>query len=318
MHHQLVTLGEAMLRLSVRPGDRLEDAPAFEVHVAGSEANVAYAAARVGLRSAWVSALPDNMLGHRIAKTLGAGGVDTSLVRWVANARLGLYFVELASAPRPISVTYDRAHSAMARASVEDFDWRAACDTQFLHVSGITLGLSPSCRDIAHCAMTDARAQGGKVTFDVNYRQKLWEREPAAIAARSAAKLADIVICTLEDARDLFQVQGTGEKAAAQLRSELQVETVVLTLGTDGAVAVGEDVTIKRAGHRVDTVDRVGAGDAFTAGLVWGLIDGSLELGLERGLAMSALKMSLRGDLFRLDASDVTGLMAREGREVGR
>ncbi|HET7466427.1 MAG TPA: sugar kinase [Candidatus Dormibacteraeota bacterium] len=318
MHHQLVTLGEAMLRLSVRPGDRLEDAAALEVHVAGSEANVAYAAARVGLRSAWVSALPDNPLGHRIVNTLGAAGVDTSLVRWVANARLGLYFVELASAPRPISVTYDRAHSAMAKASVDDFDWRAACDTQFLHVSGITLGLSASCRDIAHRAMTDARAQGGKVTFDVNYRQKLWEREPAAAAARSAAKLADLVICTLEDARDLFQVQGTGEKAAAQLRSELQVETVVLTLGTEGAVAVGEDVAIKRAGHRVETVDRVGAGDAFTAGLVWGLIDGSLELGLERGLAMSALKMSLRGDLFRLDASDVTGLLAREGREVGR
>src|SRR5436309_1074931 len=124
MHHQLVTLGEAMLRLSVRPGDRIEDAAAFEVHVAGSEANVAYAAARVGLKSAWVSALPDNPLGHRVATALTAGGVDTSLVRWVPNARLGLYFVELASAPRPISVTYDRSGSAMARASVDDFDSR--------------------------------------------------------------------------------------------------------------------------------------------------------------------------------------------------
>ena len=130
--------------------------------------------------------------------------------------------------------------------------------------------------------------------------------------------MADVVICTLEDARDLFGVQGTGEKAASHLRSELGVETVVLTLGTQGAVAVGKEGSIKRPGHRVETVDRVGAGDAFSAGLVWGLVDGSLELGLERGLAMSALKMSLRGDLFRFDAGEVTALIAREGREVGR
>src|SRR5256714_14924802 len=101
-----------MLRLSVRPGDRIEDTPALEVHVAGSEANVAYAAARVGLKSAWVSALPDNPLGHRVATALTAGGGDTSLVRWVANAPLGVYFVERAAAPRPLSVTDDGSRSA--------------------------------------------------------------------------------------------------------------------------------------------------------------------------------------------------------------
>ncbi|HYR48274.1 MAG TPA: sugar kinase [Candidatus Polarisedimenticolia bacterium] len=318
MHHQLVTLGEAMLRLSVRPGDRIDDAPAFQVHVAGSEANVAYAAARVGLKSAWISALPDNPLGHRVAGELAAGGVDTSLVRWVPNGRLGLYFVELAAAPRSISVTYDRAGSAMARASVDDFDWRHLADTQFLHVSGITFGLSASCAEVAKRAMKEARQQGARVTFDVNYRQKLWSVEAAAAASRVAAGLADVVICTSEDARDLFGVLGTGGKAASHLRSELGVETVVLTLGTEGAVAVSKEGPVKRPGHRVDTVDRVGAGDAFTAGLVWGLVDGSLELGLERGLAMSALKMSLHGDLFRLDSGDVTALIAREGREVGR
>ena len=143
---QLVTLGEAMLRLSVGPGHRLEDAHFFDVHVAGSEANVAFAAARVGLRTAWVSALPANPLGRRVATTLAAGGVDTSLVRWVQGARLGLYFVEMGAAPRPISVVYDRAGSAMAQATPELFDWKAACDTDFLHVSGITLGLSKSAK----------------------------------------------------------------------------------------------------------------------------------------------------------------------------
>ncbi len=298
-----------MLRLSVRPGDRIEDAPAFDVHVAGSEANVAYAAARVGVRAAWSSVLPDNALGRRVATTFAAGGVDTSLVRWKAGGRLGLYFVELGAAPRPISVIYDRAASTMALASTSDFDWPAVVDTQVLHVSGITLGLSASCRELAKHAMQEARRAGASVTFDLNYRQKLWDRKAAAAAVREIAPLIDVLVCTQEDAYDLFGVNGA---------PDLGVETVVVTGGADGAVASRAGVSIERRGHPVETVDRVGAGDAFVAGLVWGLLDGSLELGLERGLAMSALKMTLHGDLFRLDAADVIALLASEGREVGR
>jgi len=306
---QLVTLGEAMLRLSVRPGDRIEDAPSFDVHVAGSEANVAYAAARVGLRAAWVSVLPDNPLGHRVATTLSAGGVDTSLVRWEPAGRLGLYFVELGAAPRPVSVTYDRAASTMALATTSDFDWPAAVDTQVLHVSGITLALSDSCRELAKHAMHEARRAGATVTFDVNYRQKLWDRKVAAAAVRDIAPLIDVLICTQEDAQDLFDVDGA---------PDLGVETTVLTRGAEGAAASRAGMVVQRRGHPVATIDRVGAGDAFVAGLIWGLLDGSLELGLERGLAMSALKMTLRGDLFRLDAADVDALLSRQGREVGR
>ena len=298
-----------MLRLSVRPGDRLEDAPAYEIGIGGTEANVAYAAARVGLKSAWVSALPENQLGRRVATTLGAAGVDTSLVRWAEGGRLGLYFVEMASAPRSISVVYDRAASAMARATAEDFDWSSIADTRFFHVSGITLALSPSCRAVARHAMQEARANGATVTFDVNYRQKLWDRKAAAEAVREMATLIDVLVCTREDARDLF-----GSEEAP----DLGVKTTVLTLGAEGALASSDGRRVERRGHRVENVDRVGAGDAFMAGLIWGLSEGSLELGLERGLAMSALKMSLHGDLFRFDAADVHALLAREGREVGR
>jgi 2-dehydro-3-deoxygluconokinase len=314
----LVTVGEAMLRLSVRPGDRLEDAPAFDVHVAGSEANVAFAAARVGMRTAWVSALPDNSLGRRVAGTLAGGGVDVTLVQWVREGRLGLYFVELGAAPRPISVVYDRADSTMALASADTFDWQAAADTQFLHVSGITLALSDSSRDVAMRAMREGRTRGAVVTFDVNYREKLWDRRAAAAAAREVAPLIDVLICTAEDARDLFGASVVPEAAVAKLQADLGVETIVLTLGADGAIASRGGATFTRGAHPVETVDRVGAGDAFVAGLIWGLVDGSLELGMERGLAMSALKMTLHGDLFRLDATDVAALLARERREVGR
>lgn len=307
-----------MLRLSVRPGDRLEDAPAFDVHVAGAEANVAFAAARVGLRSAWASALPANPLGRRVAATLAAAGVDTSLVHWVEGGRLGLYFVEMGAAPRPISVVYDRAGSAIAQAMPDLFDWDAIADTGFLHLSGITLGLSASCYDIGVRAMEEARRRGAVVTFDVNYRQRLWTPTAAAAAIRSVAHLVDAVICTAEDARDLFGAVGEPEAVLAMLRTHLGVDLAVLTLGAEGAVASHGGETIRRPGHLVETIDRVGAGDAFAAGLIWGLLDGSIELGLERGLAMSALKMTLHGDLFRLDAGDVATLMARDRREVGR
>ena len=310
---QLVTLGEAMLRLSVRPGDRLEDAPAFDVHVAGSEANVAYAAARIGLHAAWASVLPDNALGHRVARTLAAGGVDTSLVRWEKAGRLGLYFVEMGAGPRPIDVLYDRARSTMALATAAAFDWAGLADTQFFHVSGITLALADSSRELARRAMEEAKARGASVTMDVNYRQRLWDREAAADAVREVAPLVDVLVATAEDARDLFGVEGV-----EQLQAALGVETVVLTLGAAGAMASRGGTIVRGAGHAVEMVDRVGAGDAFVAGLIWGLVDGSLELGLERGLAMSALKMTLHGDLFRLDAGDVAALLAKDQREVGR
>ena len=315
---QLVTLGEAMLRLSVRPGDRLEDAPAFDVHVAGTEANVAFAAARVGLRSAWVSSLPANPLGRRVAATLAAGGVDVSLVHWVEAGRLGLYFVELGAAPRPISVVYDRANSAIAQATPDLFDWEAIADTDFLHLSGITLGLSASCYEIGVRAMKEARRRGATVTFDVNYRQRLWTPQAAADAVRSVAHLVDVLICTAEDARDLFGAGGAREDALAVLSADLGFKTAVLTLGAAGAIASRGGEVIRLPGHLVEVIDRVGAGDAFDAGLIWGLLDGSIELGLKRGLAMSALKMTVHGDLFRLDAGDVVGLLARDGREVGR
>jgi 2-dehydro-3-deoxygluconokinase len=203
-------------------------------------------------------------------------------------------------------------------ATADVFDWRAASDTDFLLVSGITLALSESCREIGRRAMQEARKCGAVVTFDVNYRQRLWGREAAAAATRAVASLTDILICTAEDARDLFGADGAPEVAVASLRADLGIDTVVLTLGGEGAIAARPGLTVRRRGHVVDTVDRLGAGDAFAAGLIWGLLEGSIELGLERGLAMSALQMTLHGDLFRLDAGDVAALLAHDRREVGR
>ncbi len=310
-------IGEALLRLSVRPGERLEDAPAFEVHVAGSEANVAYALARIGLRSAWTSVLPRDPLGRRVASTLAAGGVDVSNVAWTTG-RLGTYYVELGSAPRPTRVVYDRAGTPMTAATPDLFDWDRVCHARVVHLSGITTALSPAAHALVEAAIAEAKLRGRLVSFDVNYRQRLWSTADAARSLAAIGPRVDLVISTVEDARDLLGISGPAADAVRRLADALGVATAVLTCGADGAVLLHEGEVHARPGASVDPIDRIGAGDAFAAGFLAGWLEGSPVAGLERGLAMSALKMTLRGDLFRFSAEDVEELLAAPLREVRR
>jgi 2-dehydro-3-deoxygluconokinase len=311
-------IGEALLRLSVRPGDRLEDAGAFEVHVAGTEANVAYALARIGLRSAWTSALPANPLGRRVASTLAAGGVDVSNVAWTSTGRLGTYYVELGSAPRPTRVIYDRAGTPMTVATPDLFDWDRVCDARALHLSGITTALSPAAHALAEHAIAEARRRGRLVTFDVNYRQRLWSPAEAARSLAAIGPAVDVLISTLEDARDLLGISGPAEESVRRVGDALGVATVVLTCAAEGAVLLHEGEVHARPAPHVEPVDRIGAGDAFAAGFLAGWLEGSPVAGLERGLTMSALKMTLRGDLFRFSAEDMEELSVGALREVRR
>ncbi len=311
------TLGEAMLRLSVSSGDRLEDAPVYEVHVAGSEANVAYALARVGLAARWASVLPNNPLGRRVATTLAAGGVDLSAVHWVDEARLGTYFVEFSPSPRPTEVVYDRRASAMAEATVGDFDWDRIFDATALHMSGITSALSPSASAVAKHAMDEAHRRGLHVSFDLNYRRRLWSPARAAAELRELAPLIDLLLCRAGDVEALLGVRGDTTRMAGDLSAQLGIDTVVVTNGPSGSAATtaGSTEAFEQPAYQVDIVDRIGAGDAFAAGVLWGVLEEeSLRAGLERGAAMAALKMTLRGDLFRLGSEDVD--MLRSGNTV--
>jgi 2-dehydro-3-deoxygluconokinase len=308
-----------MLRLSVPGGDRLSDATAFDVHVAGSEANVAYALARVGIPSLWASALPRNALGIRVAETLAAGGVDTSAIHWSPDSRLGTYFVEFSPMPRPTHVVYDREGSAFATADVSDFDWDRICDASAFHVSGISFAVSDAAAVVAMRALEEASRRDLFVSFDVNYRTLLSTPAEAAGTVERIAPLVDLLICRAEDARDVFLENGDAEGAATRLRDRLRIDTVVVTQGSVGAVGADAEGVVARPAHTVEAiVDRIGAGDAFVAGLLWGLLDGSLAEGLERGLAMAALKMTLRGDLFRLNVNQVAALRGGHSREIAR
>jgi 2-dehydro-3-deoxygluconokinase len=318
MTHDLVTIGEAMLRLSVPAGRRLEATHEMGVSVAGAEANVAVAVARMGRSALWVSRLPDSALGRRVASELASHGVDIGHVRWVAGARLGTYFVELATPPRPIQVIYDRAGSAAAALSVADVPWHEVETAGVVHLTGITPALSVSCRETCLEVARRARSAGVTVTVDVNYRAGLWAPQEAAGPLTELCSFANVVVVAERDARAVFGLDGTPGEIAARAQELFGVETLVLTCGAEGCVwragdAVGDVVALP-----AQVVDRVGVGDAFAAGVVVGVLEGDVVRGIEYGRAMAALKVGIEGDQLRAHADEVLRLMSGEPGDVRR
>ena len=314
----VATLGEAMLRLSVPRGRRLQDASIFDVHIAGTEANVAHALARVGVPASWASVLPRNPLGERVASVLAAGGVDLAPLVWTDEGRLGTFFVEGGAPPRPTVVVYDRSGSTMAEATPDCFDWDLAVGGRHFHVSGITFAISDSAAGVARAAIREARARGSTVSLDVNHRDRLWTPEKAGRTLSSLAGSVDLLICRGEDAARLFGCQGEAREVAEQLRERFGARSVVCTWGAGPATLLEAGRWAEAPSYEVQIVDRIGAGDAFAAGVLWGFVEGATELGLRRGVAMAALKMTLRGDLYTLGPEQVAELLEAPPGDVER
>ncbi len=319
MTHDIVGVGEAMLRLWVHAEARLENAPAFEVTVAGAEANVAIAAARFGARTAWLSILPNNSLGRRAAREIAAHGVDVSHVTWVDDARMGTYFVELGVAPRPTAVVYDRADSAASKLDVSSIDWDVVEGARIVHITGITAALSSSARDLALELVQRASAAGTFVSLDVNYRRKLWEPDECRQVIESMAGSCDLVVATSEDALDVFGIAGPPGAVCSDIASHLGAVHTVVTAGAGGAHWVSGGSVGHAPGYPdAETVDRIGAGDAFAAGVLLGVLDDDVPGGVERGVAMAALKLGAFGDQLTVGPDEVDRLMQGHGREVSR
>ena len=319
MNYDIVAVGEAMLRLWVPVGERLEQAPAFRISVAGAEANVAIAAARMGARTAWLSALPRNSLGRRAAREIAAHGVDVSHVHWVDHARMGVYFIELSVPPRPTTVLYDRAGSAAALMDSDSIDWRVIEQARLVHISGITPALSDSALETSFEVVRRARRAGSLVSIDVNYRRLLWTPGECRAAVLEMARSADLLITTAEDALDVFALEGEPAEAARALAALTACRRVVVTSGSAGAYWLDGDKEGFSLGHLgAEVVDRIGAGDAFASGTLLGLLEDDLESGVERGLAMAALKLGIHGDQLWVVKEEVDRLLTGSGREVAR
>jgi len=309
----VLTFGETMLRLSAPNHGRLEEAVNLDVRVGGSESNTAVALARLGLKTAWFSRLPDNPLGRRIENEIRRWGVDTSRMIWdeTPDSRAGLYFLDFGAAPRGIDVYYDRKDATITRIALDEIEPDTIAQARLLHLSGITSALSPQCAEAVRAMMHAAKAAQTAVSFDVNYRAKLWTPQEAKAELETLLLLVDVLLCPQSDAETLFGITGDGVTVAKEMRARYGMAAAIITCGGDGAMACDDrgDCAAKPFAL-TQIVDRVGAGDAFNAGVLMGWLEGDLEKGLRYGTAMAALKHTMPGDLLLSTRAEIERAVA--------
>jgi 2-dehydro-3-deoxygluconokinase len=301
--HDLVTLGEALLRLSIPAPGRFETTRQLDVQFGGAEANVAATGARLGLRAAWISAVPANAWGDRIRRELESHGVDCAHVRMRAEARLGVYFVEYGAPPRPIRILYDRRDSAFAGLGPNDLDWAPVRQARLVHLTGITPALGERSRALFHRAAAEARL----LSFDVNYRAQLWKPGEARAVIEDILPRLRYFFVGADEARTIFGLAGPAEDTVAGLARLAPGATVVLMQGEAGSTAFdGARLYRPRQRHAVQVVDPIGAGDAYVAGFLWSrLRERSVQDAVDIAAAVAAIKCSLWGDIAPLTAQDL-------------
>ena len=337
---RVVTFGEVMLRLKSPAFERLFQSSVLEATFGGAEANVAVSLANYGMTATFVSAIPANNVGDAAVAELRSFGVDTSAVKRQGE-RLGIYFLESGANQRPSKVTYDRAGSAIAAAKRGDFDWDAIFDgADWFHVSGVTPAISASAADVALEAAQAARAKGVTVSCDYNYRKNLWKYgKKAPEVMRELVKHVHVGIANEEDCQKALGVEVDVDVHGGQLEEEKyralakrvldefpNLEKQVITLreshsadrnGWSACLATSSYFARSAKYEITDIVDRVGAGDSFAGGLIYGLLAYRDDRkALEFATAASCLKHSVLGDFNRVSVAEVESLM--KGDASGR
>jgi 2-dehydro-3-deoxygluconokinase len=309
VRYDITTIGEAMIRLSVPPGTRLEIADKLDMRPGGAEANLAVALARMGRRTAWMGALPNSPLGRFMANHMRIAGMDLSGIHWSDTDRLGTYYVEFSAPPRATQVIYDRADSCAARMTVEQVNWDLLLNTRLLHLTGITPPLSASCGAIVTEAVARARAANIPISFDVNFRAKLWSGQAASDFILPLVQGIDLFFCGRNDAKRVMGVSGEPESAVQRMAEMTQAKLVIMSLAEQGVIAFDGKQIYHEPAKPVVIIDRPGAGDALAAGIIHGWLDGNLQLGLKMGVVMAALCLSQHGDMLITTPDEVAALV---------
>lgn len=337
---KVVTFGEIMLRLSPPGFERLFQSPVLNAIFGGGEANVAVSLAHFGLEPHFVTRLPAHAIGEAAVKALRAEGVRTEfIVR--GGERVGIYFAEAGASQRASTVIYDRAHSSVAGLEPGTINWKTVmAGAAWFHVTGITPALGSKAVACTRESMEEARAAGARVSVDLNFRKKLWSASQAQATMRPMMSLVDVVIANEEDIQTVLglHVPETDvtsghlnlagyRQVAEQITSEFGPTLVAITLresvsaSDNGWSAVLWDAEAGAFHHSqrydVRLVDRIGGGDSFAAGLIYGLITGRApEAALRFAVAASALKQTIPGDFNRVSVAEVDTLA--EGDASGR
>jgi len=334
---RFVTFGEIMLRLKPPGAERFLQSPAFEATFGGGEANVAVSLARFGLESSFVTAVPDSPMGEACIGELRRYGVDTNMILKTGK-RLGIYFLEQGAAQRSSVVIYDRENSSVSETSAEKYDWeKIFAGASWFHITGITPAISLNASNVALAAVNQAKKRGLTVSCDLNYRGKLWKYGKKAPEVMSEImRFADIAVGNEEDCQKSLGIDpgfttgnaGFDEKryrviTDAVLDSFPDLKKIALTLRQSvSADSNGWSAVLNNRKEYIgslrydinDIVDRVGSGDAFAAGLIYGLnkYDEDREA-LNFAVAASCLKHSVPGDFPLITETEVLNLLKSGG-----
>lgn len=335
---KFITFGELMLRLSPIGYERFTQSSKFNVFFAGGEANVAASLSNYGLDTYYVTKLPSHEIGQAAINELRRVGIKTDYIVRGGN-RIGIYFCEKGASQRASKVIYDRAHSAIADAKREDFDWKKIFEgAEWFHFTGITPALSDGCAEITLDALKAAKETGITISVDLNYRKKLWTTEKAGKVMAELVKYCDILIANEEDAEKVFGIKASEsnvsegklcdegyKQVAKELHDRFDLKYVAITLresysasvnGWSGMLFDGSNY-YKSKKYDIHIVDRVGGGDSFGGGLIYGLASGmDNPSALEFAVAASCLKHTIEGDFNAMSVDEVMALM--KGDTSGR
>ena len=334
---RIITFGEIMLRLKSPALERFFQSPSLEATFGGGEANVAVSLANYGMDAAFVTALPNNAIGEACRRDVRSFGVDVSNIK-MTDGRMGIYFLETGSNQRPSKVVYDRAESAIAIAPADLFDWeKIFAGADWFHISGIAPAISASAAELSLAACKAAQKCGVTVSCDLNYRKNLWKYGKEAKEVMSEiAKYIDVAIANEEDFQKSLGITASSDVESGSLDRNVyegiakkamelypNLKRVAITLResksadrNDWAACIydGKEFYVSRKYEITDIVDRVGGGDSFSGGLIYGLLTYEKQSdALEYAVAASCLKHTISGDYNRVTVPEVTALMKGSG-----
>lgn len=324
---RVVTMGEIMMRLSTPDFQRFEQSSRFDVTYGGGEANVAAALCNYGLEAVFVSKVPDTTIGQAAINYLRRYGVETQFIAR-GGKRLGIYFLETGASMRASKVIYDRTNASITDANIEEFDFDAIFEgADWFHTSGITPALSDKAAALTEAALKAAKSKGIITSMDLNYREKLWDKEKASVVLSRLSRYVDVCLgadtslgfnsketdintgrLTIDGYKDVFH----------QMQDKFGFKFIASTLrechsASDNgwsALVYDGNAFHQTKHYDIRIVDRVGSGDSFASGFIYGLLSGmKMSAAAEFGVAASALKHTIPGDFNHVTVQEVMELI---------
>lgn len=333
----VITFGEILLRLTAPGYTKLFQRDSLDWTFCGAEANVAVSLANFGVDTAFVTKLPDNDVGRAAVATLRTFGVSTSNCVMGAG-RMGLYYLEKGVSQRPSKIIYDRSASSLAQSNTDEYDWEAVFkDAEWFHWTGITPALSQNLPQICEAACKTAKKNGAYISCDLNYRKQLWSQDIARETMQKLLRYVDVCIANEEDAEKVLGISAPSSDVskghldsdgysyvAKEIAKQYGCKYVAITMrksfsasrnGWSGLLFHAESNTcVYSKEYDIEIVDRVGGGDSFAAGIIYGLLQKmNIQDVVDFAAAASCLKQTIEGDFNRTTISDVEQLLKTGG-----